>query len=183
MGRIGQSLIMLGQPPYCSLFSVCQADDGLRVCVGVGVYRCVRVCEHKHALCKMGQGYGREKDPTLSYPPPPCFTSMPLQIGFYITEAVRYEQLIFLSLFLPFLSFIPLFYFLASFFLGLSFFVFLFFLLSLFLSFFPSASSSSWKCEHCTFSFSFSSCSTGLVVSVHGWVNSAVDVWFAHLPV
>lgn len=47
-----------------------------------------------------------KRDPTLSHPPtpppPPRLKSMPLQIGFYITEAVRYEQLIFLSLFLLF---------------------------------------------------------------------------------
>lgn len=37
-----------------------------------------------------------KRDPTLSRPlTPPCLKSMPLQIGFYITQAVRYEQLIF----------------------------------------------------------------------------------------
>lgn len=50
-----------------------------------------------------------KRDPHLiSYcrrPPPPRLKSRPLQIGFYITEAVRYEQLIFHSLFLLFLFF------------------------------------------------------------------------------
>lgn len=71
------------------------------VCVAMSVCVYVRacVCVHKHALRKMGQGYGREKGPHLiSSSSPPRLTSMPLQIGFYITEAVRYEQLIFLSL-------------------------------------------------------------------------------------
>lgn len=87
---------------------------------------------------------------------------MPLQIGFYITEAVRYEQLIFLSLFLLFLSFIPLSYplsFLLSCFILSKYFVFLsvlvfitpfIFFLFFLPSFFPSASSSSRYCEHCS---------------------------------
>ncbi len=166
MGRIGQSLIMLGQPPYCSLFSVCRADDGLRVCwygcYCVCVRACVCVCVYISMHCvRWDKGAAGKKDPSLSHPPPPRLTSMPLQIGFYITEAVRYEQLIFLSLFLLFLSFIPLSYFLASFFLSISFFLswyfnlspFPFFLLLFFFlpSFLPSTSSSSRYCEHCFF--------------------------------
>lgn len=122
MGRIGQSLIMLGQPPYCSLFSVCQAD-GQTACVLVWVLMCmcmcmcmrVCVCIHKHARDGTRVPHGKRTPPYLVLPPHPPhhLTSMPLQIGFYITEAVRYEQLIFLSFFLPFLSFIPLSYFLA----------------------------------------------------------------------
>lgn len=92
MGRIGKSLIMLGQPLYCSLFSVCQADDRLRVCR----YGCVYTSMH---CVRWDKGTAGKKDPTLSHPPLPRLTSLPLQIGFYITEAVRYEQLIFLSLF------------------------------------------------------------------------------------
>lgn len=103
MGRIGHSLIMLGQLPHCSLFSVCWADDGLRVPVR-GLERAC-VCIHKHAFLRWDKPMAGKRDPTLSpppTPPPPCLKSMPLQIGFYITEAVRYEQLIFLSLFLVF---------------------------------------------------------------------------------
>lgn len=107
MGRIGQSLIMLGQPPYCSLFGVCWADDGLRLLVRVLVCVCISMW-----CVRWDKAMAGKKDPTLSHPPtpppPPRLTSMPLQIGFYITEAVRYEHLIFLSSFWLFLSFIPL---------------------------------------------------------------------------
>lgn len=63
MGRIGHSLIMLGQLPHCSLFSVCWADDGLRVPVRVLARVCV--CIHEHEFFKMRQGYGLEKGPYL----------------------------------------------------------------------------------------------------------------------
>lgn len=73
MGRIGQSLIMLGQPPYCSLFSVWWVDEEGYMCVGVaGMCANVHECVHGCAPRKMGQGYCREKVPTLSHPPPPC---------------------------------------------------------------------------------------------------------------
>lgn len=94
---------------------------------------CVYISMH---CVRWDKGTAGKKDPSLSHPPPPRLTSMPLQIGFYITEAVRYEQLIFLSLFLLFLSFIPLSYFLASFFLSISFFLSWHVILSPFLSFF-----------------------------------------------
>lgn len=106
MGRIGHSLIMLGQLLHCSLFSVCWADDGLRVPVRVLARACV--CIHKHEFLRWDKAMAGKRDPTLSRPPtPPRLKSMPLQIGFYITEAVRYEQLIFLPLFLLFFSFVP----------------------------------------------------------------------------
>lgn len=62
-----------------------------------------------------------KRDPTLSCPPgpPSRLKSMPLQIGFYITQAVRYEQLIFLFLFAFLRSFLlspSRFYFCVSFF-------------------------------------------------------------------
>ncbi len=73
------------------------------VCVGMGVSVCVCVCVYiSMHYVRWDKGTAGKKDPTLSHPPPPRLTSMPLQIGFYITEAVRYEQLIFLSLFLLF---------------------------------------------------------------------------------
>lgn len=56
----------------------------------------------------MRQGYGGGKGPPpylVLHPRLPRLKSRPLQIGFYITEAVRYEQLIFHSLFLLFLFF------------------------------------------------------------------------------
>lgn len=123
MGRIGHSLIMLGQLPHCSLFSVCWADDGLRVPVRVLARACV--CIHKHEFLRWDKAMAGKRDPTLSRPPtPPRLKSMPLQIGFYITEAVRYEQLIFLSLFLLFFHSFLLshsrFYFCLSFFLFVS---------------------------------------------------------------
>lgn len=55
MGRIGQSLIMLGQPPYCSLFSVWRVDEGGYMRVGIPVV----VCEHARVctwLCTVQDG-------------------------------------------------------------------------------------------------------------------------------
>lgn len=101
---------MPGQPPYCSLFSVCRADDQLRV-RWFGS-QCVRVYISTHCV-RWDKGTAGEKDPPYLFlhpqPAPPnpvqCLTSLPLQIGFYITEAVRYEQLILLSFsFLYFIS-------------------------------------------------------------------------------
>lgn len=137
--------------------------------VWVLVCACVRVCVHKHALCKMGQGFGREKGPHLissSTAPPPA-SRLCLQIGFYITEAVRYEQLIFLSLFLPFLSFIPLSY--SRFILSISFVLpfFFFFLLSVFPPL-PHAG---------TVNAVLSFLRVSRADSVSGSVNSAVAVW------
>lgn len=95
MGRIGQSLIMLGQPPYCSLFSVWWADDGLRVwwygCI-VCECACARVCVHSRALYEMGQGYSRgKKTPPYLIPhptPPPHVYASPNWILYYRSSQV-----------------------------------------------------------------------------------------------
>lgn len=105
---------------------VCDGKGAL--CVSVRAHACVYIAVH---CMRWDKGTAGEKRPHLiSSPTPPRLTSMPLQIGFYITEAVRYEQLIFLSLFLLFLYFISLSCIPASFLLGFSFF------LSVFPSFF-----------------------------------------------
>ena len=122
MGRIGQSLIMPGQPPYCSLFSVWRADERLHV----RRHTYVRVCMQLCTVVRWDKGAAGKKSPylissTTTHPLHAYLTSMPLQIGFYITEAVRYEQVIFLSLFWLFLSFIPPPHLLTSGSLGISF--------------------------------------------------------------
>lgn len=184
MGRIGQSLIMLGQPPYCSLFSVCRVDDGLRVCWYGCV--CAHVCVHKHALCKMGQGYGREKGPHLissSTTPPPHVYASPNWILYYRSSQVWTTHFplplvafFFLSfLFFTFLphslfAFLPWYCFLSPC-LSLSFFALLSFLLPL-----PHPGTVN-TVIYFLWVLSF------LVDSVHGLVICAVDVWFGHLPV
>lgn len=155
------------------------------VWAGTGASICAHtcVCIHKHALCKMGQGCGREKGPHLiSSSKPPLLTSMPLQIGFYITEAVRYEQLIFLSLFFAFYFFYSphapsLSYCCASFFLSIS------YSDCLGISVFP-----------CSFLLPLPDLGTVIIVLfllwvseflvhfVHGWVVPAVDVRSGRLP-
>lgn len=96
---------------------VCDGKGAL--CVSVRAHACVYIAVH---CMRWDKGTAGEKRPHLiSSPTPPRLTSMPLQIGFYITEAVRYEQLIFLSLFLLFLYFISLSCIPASFLLGFSF--------------------------------------------------------------
>lgn len=68
MGRIGQSLIMPGQPPYCSLFSVCRADDGRRRVLVWGVGACVYISMRR---ARWDRAMAGKKDPTLSHPPTP----------------------------------------------------------------------------------------------------------------
>lgn len=158
MGRIGQSLIMPGQPPYCSLFSVCRVDDGRRRVLvrGVGARACV--CVHKHAPCETGQVYGREKGPHLissSNLPASrlCLSKLDfiLQKQSGMNNSFSSPSFCFFRLSFPFSY--PLFLvFLSCSSLSLSFFFppppFLF-------SFLPSFCSSSWHCGYC-FVFSLS---------------------------
>lgn len=152
MGRIGQSLIMPGQPPYCSLFSVCRADDGRRRVLVWGVGACACVCVHKHAPCEMGQGYGREKGPHLissSNPPASrlCLSKLDfiLQKQSGMNNSFSSPSFCFFCLSFPFSY--PLFLvFLAPVCLGIFFFPPPPFLFSFLLSF----CSSSWHCEYCS---------------------------------
>lgn len=66
-----ECFIMTGQPQYCSLFSVCRADGPVAD----------------------GNPYLSSRSPLPCTPHP---TTLPTQIGFYITDPVRYEQVIFL---------------------------------------------------------------------------------------
>lgn len=88
MGRIGHSLIMLGQLPHCSLFSVCWADDGLRV--PVRVLARARVCIHKHEFLRWDKAMAGKRDPTLSHPPtpPPQVYASPNWILYYTSSQV-----------------------------------------------------------------------------------------------
>lgn len=94
MRRTG--LIVLGQPSYCFIFSllIWWRMSGWR-----GRYECEREGGAWCMDCTMGPGCGRGKGPYLVHQhhhPPLVFAS---QIGFFITEAVRCEQLIFPRLF------------------------------------------------------------------------------------
>lgn len=145
MGRIGHSLIMPGQLPHCSLFSVCWADDGLRVPVRVLARACV--CIHKHEFLRWDKAMAGKRDPTLSRPPtpPPQVYASPNWILYYRRSQVWTTHFP-LPLFAFFHSF-PLspsrFYFCVSFFLFMS---VLSFISPFLLAF------SSWYSEH-VFSF------------------------------
>lgn len=152
MGRIGQSLIMPGQPPYCSLFSVCPADDGRRRVLVWGVLARARVCVHKHVPCEMGQAYGREKGPHLiSSSNPPASRLCLSKLDFILQKQSGMNNSFSSPSFCFFLSFIPLF--LPSF-SCLSSLLQSFFILCLswnFLFSFPLPfCSSSWHCEYCS---------------------------------
>lgn len=173
MGRIGQSLIMLGQPPYCSLFSVWWADDGLRVrrhgcivcvCVHAGVSACVYVYIAVHCM-RWDKGTAGKKDPTLSHPQPPASRPCLSKLDFILQKQSGMNN--------SFSS--PCFCF---FFLSFLFLTFLLHSFLAFLSFLPIfASSSSTKRERS--SLSFYPHGKDLLDFVHGSVISAV-VCFHH---
>lgn len=158
MGRIGQSLIMPGQPPYCSLFSVCRADDGRRRVLVWGVLARARVCVHKHAPCEMGQGYGREKGPHLiSSSNPPASRLCLSKLDFILQKQSGMNN----SFSSPSFCFFSVFHSPSLTLFFLSFFLAPVFLDPLLLVFFPPPPpflfsfllplcSSSWHCEYCS---------------------------------
>lgn len=114
MGRIGQSLIMLGQPLYCSLFGVCWAGDGLRLLVRVLVCTWTRACVGMSMRCvRWDKAMARKKDPTLSHPPtppPPHVYASPNWILYYRSSQVwttHFPLLLFCLFFLSFPSLTP----------------------------------------------------------------------------
>lgn len=171
MGRIGHSLIMLGQLWHCSLFSVCWADDGLRVPVRVLARACV--CIHTHEFLRWDKAMAGKRDPTLSppLPPPPPASSLCLSKLDFILQKQSGMNNSFSSqpsfcFFHLFLLSPSCFYFCVSFFLFMSVFSFI----SPFLLAF-----SSWYSEH-VFSFcSVCLCDLGCR-HLPVWLNSPICV-------
>lgn len=163
MGRIGQSLIMPGQPPYCSLFSVCRADDGRHRVLIWGVLACARVCVCVYISMRRARwdrATAGKKDPTLSHPPTPPASRLCLsKLDFILQKQSGMNNSFSSPSFCFFLSFIPL---LLPSFSCLSFLLQSFFILCLswyfffsnpppfLFSFLPPFCSSSWHCEYCS---------------------------------